>query len=131
MFLYSLQKWDLCVSLLFAHVLEVGTPTLKAHLNALQEVGAHPLRGVCWHFTHVLPDTRTQLPQATGLAVVSSVLLTVRNSTHWTRYWSLGACKGNVYRNKPSTSTCANERETHISHFSNDNGNINSMEMFP
>ena len=34
----------------FAHVLEVGTPTLTAHLNALQDAGAHPIRGVCWPF---------------------------------------------------------------------------------
>ena len=37
----------------FLHVLKEVSPTLKAHLNALQEVGAHPLSGVCWHFTHV------------------------------------------------------------------------------
>ena len=28
--------------------------------NALQEAGAHPLRGVCWHFTYVLLDTERQ-----------------------------------------------------------------------
>ena len=39
----------LCVSLLLAHVLEVGSATLKAHLNELYEVDAHSLRGVCWH----------------------------------------------------------------------------------
>ena len=45
----------MCVALLFAHVLEVGTPTLKvkAHLKAHQEAGAHLLRGVYWHFTLV------------------------------------------------------------------------------
>ena len=42
-----------CTSLLIAHMLEVGTLTLKAHLNALQEAVAHPLRGACWQFTHV------------------------------------------------------------------------------
>ena len=62
----SFQKWDLCVSLLFAHVLEMGTPTLKAHLNTLQEADAYPLRGVCSHLTHVLFDAETQLLQATG-----------------------------------------------------------------
>ena len=42
-------KNGICVTLLFAHVLEVqvGTTTLKEHLNALQEEGAHPLCGVC------------------------------------------------------------------------------------
>ena len=59
----------MCASLLFAHVLEVGTSTLKAHLHALQEAGAHPLRVVCWHFTHVLLDTEMQLLQAAGLVV--------------------------------------------------------------
>ena len=38
-----ISKWNLCESLLFAHMLEVGTPTFKAHLNALQEA-SHPLR---------------------------------------------------------------------------------------
>ena len=57
----SFMKWDLCIFLLFAHVLETGTPTIKAHLNALQETGAHPLRGVCWYFTHVLLDAETHL----------------------------------------------------------------------
>ena len=52
---------------LYIHVLDVGTSTLKAQLNALQEAGAHSLRGVCWHFTHVLLDAETQLLQATGL----------------------------------------------------------------
>ena len=55
-----IQKWVLA-TLLFAHVLEVATTTLKAHLNALQESGAHPLRSICWHFTHVLLDAETQL----------------------------------------------------------------------
>ena len=66
------------------HVLEVDTPTLKAHLNALQVVGAHPLRGVCWSFTHVLLDAEAQLLQATRLGAVSSGLLTVLNPSHWT-----------------------------------------------
>ena len=74
----------LCATLLFAHVPKVGTTTLKAHLNALQEAGTHSLRVVCWHFTHVLLDTMTQLLQATGLVAVSSGLLTVQYSTRWT-----------------------------------------------
>ena len=79
-------------------MLEVGTPrpTLKAHLNALQEAGAHPPRGVCWYFTHVLFDAETQLLQATRLVAVSSGLLTVLNSTRW--LW--GACKDSVYCKK-------------------------------
>ena len=76
MLLSSFQKWDLCVSLLFAHVLEVGTPMLKAHLNALMEVGAHPPHGVCWHFTQVPTaptalNAETQLLQATELVAVA------------------------------------------------------------
>ena len=77
-------KNGLCATLLFAHVLEVDITTLKAHLNALQAAGAHPLRGACWHFTHVLFDTETQLRQATGITAVSSGLLNVLNSTCWT-----------------------------------------------
>ena len=56
---------------------------LKAHLSALQEAGAHPLCGVCWHLTHdgnnfflsVLLDAEAQLIQVTGLvAAVDSAL---------------------------------------------------------
>ena len=64
----SFQKWDLCVSFICACA-RSGPSTPKAHLNALQEAGAHPLRGVCWHFTHVLLDAEKQLLQATGLAI--------------------------------------------------------------
>ena len=88
----SFQKWGLCVSLLFAHVLEVGPPTLKAYLNAPQEAGAHRLRFVCCHFTHVLFDPQTQLLQATVLVVVSSGLLPVPNSIRWTS--GLGSLQG-------------------------------------
>ena len=52
------------------HVLEVGTTTAKTHLNTLQEAGAHPLRGVCWHFMRVLLDYETQrrsFPKLPGL----------------------------------------------------------------
>ena len=84
MLLSSFKKNGLCSTLLFAHVFEVATPTLKSHLNAPQEVGAHPLRGVCWHFTHVVLDAETQFLQATGLVAVSSGLLTVLKSTRWT-----------------------------------------------
>ena len=38
--------------------------------GGLQKAGAHPLRGVCWHFTHLLPGNETQLFQATGLVAV-------------------------------------------------------------
>ena len=55
-------------------MLEVGSTPLNAHLNALYEAGAHALRGVCWHFTHVLLDTETQLLRATGLVTVDAVL---------------------------------------------------------
>ena len=66
------------------HVPEVGNTALKLHLNALQEAGTHPLRSVCWYFTHVLLDNETQLLQATWLVVVSSELLKVLNSNRWT-----------------------------------------------
>ena len=56
--------------LLFVPVLEVGTITHKAQLNALQEADAHPLPGVCWHSTHVLLNAETQLLQATRLVAV-------------------------------------------------------------
>ena len=60
----------------------------KAHLNALQGAGAHPLI-VCWHLTHVQLDTETQLLQASGLVAVSgkhmgSSHFLVLNSTRWT-----------------------------------------------
>ena len=35
---HHFQKCDLCVSLLFVHVLKVGTPTLKVHLNPSRKV---------------------------------------------------------------------------------------------
>ena len=62
------------------HVLEVGTPTTKAHLNALQEGGAHPLRSVCWHFTHIPLDAETQLLHTTGLVAVYDVLASCRQA---------------------------------------------------
>ena len=70
------------VSLLFAlaHVLEVSTTTIKTHLNALQEAGAHSLRGVCWHFTHVLLDAEAQLFHATRLVAANAVLASCRLS---------------------------------------------------
>ena len=77
----AFQKWAVCVSISFAHVLEMGTATLKAHLNTLQEADAYPLRDVCSHFTHVLLDAETQLLQATELVPVSSGLFTGLNST--------------------------------------------------
>ena len=55
--------------------------TLKALLITLHEAGAHCLRVVCWHSTHVLLNAGTQLLQATGLVTVSSGLLTVLSST--------------------------------------------------
>ena len=76
-------KNGLCETPLFAHVLEVlcanKRATLYAHLNALHGAGAHPLRGVCWHFMHVLLDTETQLLQAAGLVAVSSRLLALHS----------------------------------------------------
>ena len=55
----------------------LGTLHDKANLIALQKNGAHPLRGICWHFTHIPLDAKTQVIQATGLVAVSSELLTV------------------------------------------------------
>ena len=69
-----ISKMDSVRLLYMCILLEVGTTTLKAHLMALQEAGARPLRGICWHFTHVLLDTETRLLQATGLVAVDPVL---------------------------------------------------------
>ena len=62
-------------------MLEVGIPRLNAHLNALQEASAHPLRGVCWHFTgtsrtycSTLRRAGSQLLQATGLVAVDDAI---------------------------------------------------------
>ena len=57
----SFKKW-VCATVLVTHVFEVGTTKLKAYLNALQQAGAHLLRGVCWHFAQALLNTETQLP---------------------------------------------------------------------
>ena len=104
----SFQKLDLCVSLLFAHVLEVDIQTLNAHLNAFQEAGGHPLRGICWHFTHIVTARRYDAtpPRYRGLVAVSSGLLTVLISTRWA-ILVLGSLQGlpkftfgSVYRNK-------------------------------
>ena len=92
----------LCATLLFAHVLEVGTTTLKTHLNALQQSGVHPLRGVCWHFTHALLVTETHLLQTTRLVAVNSGLISPHSpELNPLNYWFWGACKHSVYRNKP------------------------------
>ena len=57
----SFKKWAMCDSFICAYARSAGATTFKAHLNALSEAGAHPLRGVCWHFTNVLLDAETQL----------------------------------------------------------------------
>ena len=54
------------------HVLKVGTPTPKTHLDMLQQFGTPP-RGGCWNFTHVLVDTETQLLQTTLLVAIDTV----------------------------------------------------------
>ena len=82
-----------------------GTSTLKTHLNALQEAGAHPLCSRCrWHFTHVLLDTQTQLLYGTGHVAVSGWLLTLHSPEfNPLEYCLWGACKHSIYRNKPGS----------------------------
>ena len=109
---------------LFARVLEVGISTLNAHLNALQEAGAHPLRVVCWHFTHVLLDAETQLLLAAGLVAGSSCQISDLNPLD---YWLCEACKASVYPNKPDSL-----KELHLSvEQCVREGNTSWMDTFP
>ena len=115
----SFQKWDRRISLLFAHVLEVGTLTLKAPLNALQGAGAHAPSPHCLLALHARTlDTETQLFQTTRLVAVSSATPELNPLDYW--FW--GACKDSVYRNKlagawrscvsVSSSTCVKCQQT-------------------
>ena len=96
-------KNGLCATLLFAHVREVQAPPRSKHIWTRSRELAPTLsaRGVCWHFTHVLLDTETQLLQATGLVAVSSGLLTLRRpELNPLGYCFWKACKHSIYRNK-------------------------------
>ena len=53
---------------------DTGSNATTSLSQTSPEQGAHPLRGVCWHFTHVLLDAETQLLQATGLVAIDAVL---------------------------------------------------------
>ena len=99
-------KNGLCATLLFAHVRDVQAPSRSRHIWARFREPAPTLsaRGVCWHFTHVLLDTETQLLQASGLVAVSSELLTLHSpELNTLDYCFWGAYKHSVYRNKPDS----------------------------
>ena len=70
----SFQKWDQCVSLLFARVPDVGTHTIKAHLTRSRKLVPTFSAVSAGTSRTLLLDTETQLLQATGLVAIDAVL---------------------------------------------------------